>query len=222
VQLILAQGHLQPILGVFQKLLSSSQSDHLAFFLLESIFLSLPFDQVQPFVANIFQLVFARIQSSKTLKIIRSFIVFLAFFIGKHGASTVLQAIDNVQPNLFMMVMSSLWLPNIQKVSGLTERKACAIAMIKLLTDCPALLGETYFSLWSKVLAALMAVLELPQDESGMTHTHTHNAQRHTTQNARHARMLTHVFVIVQRRRTRPRRRWMWTSPRPRTLRLRR
>jgi exportin-2 (importin alpha re-exporter) len=185
VQLILAQGHLQPILGVFQKLLSSSQSDHLAFFLLESIFLSLPFDQVQPFVANIFQLVFARIQSSKTLKIMRSFIVFLAFFIGKHGASTVLQAIDNVQPNLFMMVMSSLWLPNIQKVSGLTERKACAIAMIKLLTDCPALLGETYFSLWSKVLAALMAVLELPQDESGTTHT------QHTTHDARHAHAYT-------------------------------
>jgi exportin-2 (importin alpha re-exporter) len=177
-QLILAQGHLQPILGVFQKLLSSAQSDHLAFYLLESIFLSLPFDQVQPFVPNIFTLIFARIQSSKTTKIMRSFIVFLAFFIGKHGASTVLQAIDAVQPKLFMMVMESLWLAHIQKVSGLTERKACAIAMIKLLTDCPALLGEVYFPLWSKILAALMAVLELPQQEAGTTHN-IHGKKRH-------------------------------------------
>jgi len=165
-QIILAQGHLQPILGVFQKLLSSSQSDHLAFFLLESIFLYLPLDQVQPFVGNILTLVFSRLQSSKTLKLIRSFIVFLAFFISKHNATAVLQAIDSVQPQLFLMVMESLWIPHVQKVSGVIERKACAIAMTKLLTDCPAMLSNTYFPIWGKLLSVLKAVIEESPDES--------------------------------------------------------
>src|SRR5690606_228412 len=62
---------------------------------------------------------------------------------------------------------------------------------IKLLTDCPALLGETYFSLWSKVLAALMAVLELPQDESGMTHTHTQHTPTHDTKRTTRAHAYT-------------------------------
>lgn len=161
------QQQLQPILGVFQKLLSSSQSDHLAFFLLESIFLSLPLESLQPYLSNILTLIFSRIQSNKTLKTMRYFIVFLAFFVGKHGAATVVQAIDSVQPKLFMMVMESIWLPTIQKVSGRIERKACAIAMIKLLTDCPPLLSETYFGLWPKLLVALMNLLELPQEDEG-------------------------------------------------------
>jgi len=46
------------------------------------------------------------------------------------------------------MVLESLWVPNIQKVSGNIERKMCAIAMIKLLTDCPAMLTDTYFPAW--------------------------------------------------------------------------
>ena len=82
------------------------------------------------------------------MKFIRSFLVFLALFIGRHGASPVVQQIDSIQPRLFNMVLESLWVPNIQKVSGNIERKMCAIAMIKLLTDCPAMLTDTYFPAW--------------------------------------------------------------------------
>lgn len=102
----------------------------------------------QPYLANLFTLIFTRLQNCKTMKFIRSFLVFLALFIGRHGASPVVHQIDSIQQQLFKMVLESLWLPNIQKVSGNIERKMCAIAMVKLLTDCPQMLTEAYFPSW--------------------------------------------------------------------------
>jgi len=93
------------------------------------------------------------------------FLVFMSLFIGKHGASTVIKCVDNLQANLFAMVLDSLYVPNVAKVNGRVERKICCIGMIKLLTECPETLS-TYAAFWPKVLRALLTVIELPEDET--------------------------------------------------------
>lgn len=80
---------------------------------------------------------------------------------------------------LFLNILSSLWLPNVQKINGLIERKMSAIALTKLLVECPKMLNPPYFALWyssfffffilhgrPEVLKANLAVLEGPEDES--------------------------------------------------------
>ncbi|KAL6077585.1 Exportin-2 [Balamuthia mandrillaris] len=163
---IVAGGHLKGILGVFQKLIASSVTDHEGFYLLEAIVEHVDPTAFTEFLPTIFQLVFSRLMSCKTMKFIRSFLVFLCLFIGKHGASFVVQQIDSVDAQLFNKVLVSLWIPNVQKVSGVIERKMCAIAMTKLLTECPEMLSEPYFAHWGDLLRAVISIFEEPEDES--------------------------------------------------------
>jgi len=115
---------------------------------------------------TIFTLVFTRLQKDKTLKFIKSFLVFLALFIGKHGANLVLELIDQVQPNLFMNILGSLWIPNITKVNGPIERKMVAVSMTKLIAECPKMLVQPYVASWPELLRITIEVLEGHEDET--------------------------------------------------------
>jgi exportin-2 (importin alpha re-exporter) len=127
--------NLMPILGIFQKLLSNKQQDYLAFFLLESIVSSLDKTLVGQYMPQIFKLIFTRLQSSKTEPLVRSFILFLSNFIATSGVSFVMEQLNNAQNGIFSMILTSLWIPNISKISGKAERKAIACGTISLLSS---------------------------------------------------------------------------------------
>jgi len=159
-QQIVSSNQLPPVLGIFQKLIASKVHDHEGFYILETIVDALPFAGFSPYIPQVFHLIFTRLQKDKTPKFIKSFLVFLAVFINRHGAPEVFQQIEAVQKDLFVNILDSLWIPNIQKVTGIIERKMATIAMTKLLTECPAMLNAPYFpQLWAKLISATVAVL---------------------------------------------------------------
>lgn len=50
---------------------------------------------------------------------------------------------------MFSMVIERLFVLDVQKVSGPTERKVCALGMIKLLTEAKEMMpGGSYADLW--------------------------------------------------------------------------
>jgi exportin-2 (importin alpha re-exporter) len=49
-----------------------------------------------------------RLQQSRTHKFVRSFLVFLALFIIKHGPPATMASIDKVQPGVFMMLLQQV------------------------------------------------------------------------------------------------------------------
>jgi len=163
----IVSNHLLPILGVFQKLVASKSYDHEGFYILEAIVESIPPSDFSQHMPLIFTLIFTRLSKDKTLKFVKSFLVFLSIFIGKHGPNLVLQFIDTVQKDLFANVLDSLWLPNVQKVSGNIERKVVSLAMTKLLAECPVILNPPYFpNIWMKILSSVISVLEEPEDQT--------------------------------------------------------
>jgi exportin-2 (importin alpha re-exporter) len=126
---------LPPVLGIFQKLLSNKQQDYLAFFLLESIVSSLDKNLVAGYMPQIFKLIFTRLQSSKTEPLVRSFILFLSNFIAACGVPFVMEQLNAAQNGIFTMILTSLWVPNVSKISGQVERKAIACGTISLLSS---------------------------------------------------------------------------------------
>lgn len=164
--IVVGGNHLVAILGIFQKKLNKSKlHDHEGFYLLESIVENLSFPDFDKYLTEIFREIFSRMSTDKTLKYVKSFLVFLSLFLGKHSPSSVIKCIDTLQPNLFAMVLDSLYVPNVAKVNGKIERKICCVGMIRLLTECPETL-TTYGQYWTKVLRALLTVIELPEDET--------------------------------------------------------
>jgi exportin-2 (importin alpha re-exporter) len=82
---------------------------------------------------QLWRLLFDRLQNSRTPKFVRSFVVFLALFICKHGAAFVADSVDAVQPGLFVGgILQQVWLPNMAVASGAQESKLIAVATAKV------------------------------------------------------------------------------------------
>eukprot|EP01103_Thecamoeba_quadrilineata_P005406 TRINITY_DN15208_c0_g1_i1.p1 TRINITY_DN15208_c0_g1~~TRINITY_DN15208_c0_g1_i1.p1 ORF type:complete len:985 (+),score=144.61 TRINITY_DN15208_c0_g1_i1:290-2956(+) len=149
---------LNNLLIIFQRLISASSTDHEGFLLLEAMIELIPLPSLDQYLSAIFSLIFGRLTSGKTLKFIRSFLIFFCLFIGKHGAPLVYNKIQSIQNTLFMMILESLLIPNIEKVEGFIERKICTIGLTKILTEVPALTTPETISKWFLVLDKAISI----------------------------------------------------------------
>ncbi|KAL3867833.1 hypothetical protein ACJMK2_040679 [Sinanodonta woodiana] len=156
---------LSGLLGIFQKLVASKVNDHEGFYLLNSIIEHMPHEIVTQYIKQIFILLFQRLQSSKTTKYIKSLLVFFCLYCMQYSAASLVEIIDGIQAKMFSMVVEKLYLQDLQKVSGTTEKKICAAGVLKILTEAPVMLTD-YKTLWPKLLQALIGLFELPEDDS--------------------------------------------------------
>ena len=62
--------------------------------------------------------------------------------------------------------MERLVILEVQKVSGLMEKKICAVGMTKWLCETTCLLSGAYSQYWPRILQTLVGFFELPQDDS--------------------------------------------------------
>ncbi|CAB4022796.1 exportin-2-like, partial [Paramuricea clavata] len=153
------------LLGVFQKLIASKTNDHEGFYILNTLVESVDQSVLAKHIQQIFILLFQRLSSSKTTKYVKGLLVFLSLYASKYGAATLAEIVDSLQKKLFGMVLEKLYIAEVQKVCGTTERKICAVGIINILTQCPVMLTE-YNNYWAPLLNALLAVFELPEDTS--------------------------------------------------------
>eukprot|EP00096_Caligus_rogercresseyi_P000645 TRINITY_DN11117_c0_g1_i1.p1 TRINITY_DN11117_c0_g1~~TRINITY_DN11117_c0_g1_i1.p1 ORF type:complete len:974 (-),score=386.32 TRINITY_DN11117_c0_g1_i1:7-2928(-) len=164
---IVGANKVEALLGVFQKLIASKSTDHEGFYLVQSMVEHIPPAVMGNFIKPLFTLLFQRLTSSKTTKFVKSFLVFTFLFVVKYDGTRLQETVDSIQPNLFDMVCQRLIINDIQKISGVTERKIAAVGITKLLTETPCLLsGGNYASNWFPILNSLIGLFELPQDES--------------------------------------------------------
>ncbi|KAJ2785708.1 importin-alpha export receptor [Coemansia javaensis] len=133
-----AGGHLEPILGVFQRLVASRANDHNGFALLLAVTQLAPPDAVKQYLSAVLSLCLKRLQASRTAKLTRGFVHYLGCVLCAGGASgagvdLLLDAMDAVQPGLFATVMQNVLLPAIPTVVGRAERKATVVGFALLL-----------------------------------------------------------------------------------------
>lgn len=157
---------LMGMLGVFQKLNSTKLHDHEGFYILESMVEHLPLEWFASYLPQILTLVFTRLSNPrmKTDKFVRSFLLFLCLFIGKHGADEVVAKVSALQAGLFEQLLSSVFVPHVSTIRGRIERKMAAIALSRLLFECNALLANLGTEMQQTTIQPLtLALLELLQ-----------------------------------------------------------
>ncbi|KAG1661631.1 hypothetical protein FOA52_002861 [Chlamydomonas sp. UWO 241] len=151
-------GHLNALLGVFQKLIASKAHDHEGFEVLCAIVEHLPLPTYEAALPTVFTLLFSRLQTSRTTKFVRGFIIFIAYFIVKHSPSVVAACMDTVQPGIFLMLVQQVWLPNMGLVDGTDEEKVVLVASTKCLCEFPAMQQST--ELWTALRDAAVKRVE--------------------------------------------------------------
>ncbi|CAH0391298.1 unnamed protein product [Bemisia tabaci] len=157
---------IQGLLGVFQKLIASKANDHEGFLLMQSLIEFCPNELLNPFMKQVFILLFQRLSSSKTTKYVKGLITFFCFYAINYGANSLIQMIDGIQPQMFGMVLEKVVLTDVQKVSGPVERKIAAVGITKLLCEAPAMLEQPYAQFWCPLLKSIISIFELPQDDT--------------------------------------------------------
>ena len=115
--------HLTGVLGVFQKLAASRAQDHQGFFILNAFVECLPLEAWVDFLPSVWSVLFARLQSSKTVKFTKCLVVFISLLCCKHGPLTVVDSMAKVQPGIFEMLMKGVVCDAIPTVSGESEEK---------------------------------------------------------------------------------------------------
>lgn len=155
------------ILDRYKALIRTRANDHNGFFLSESLVEAFPFSVLSNFLPTLLEPIVQRLGGAKSLKFVKSFLVFLSVFLSKHDPTQVIEAIDSWstpdKPPLFGGIIFEEWLPHIQKVEGQVERKVAAIAMTRLLTN--QLFFQKYEGLWGRLLDSQVKLFALPEDK---------------------------------------------------------
>eukprot|EP00878_Enallax_costatus_P016271 GHUV01017068.1.p1 GENE.GHUV01017068.1~~GHUV01017068.1.p1 ORF type:complete len:703 (+),score=205.92 GHUV01017068.1:410-2518(+) len=149
---------LPPILGVFQKLISSKANDQYGFQLMSAIVEYLPLPTYEQYMPQVWGLLLTRLQSSKTPKYQRGFIVFLSLAICKMGVQAVARTLEKVQGDVLLMILQQVWTPNLALADGPDENKLVAVAATKCLTELQVVIDNQ--QLWQQIRAALDAKLQ--------------------------------------------------------------
>ncbi|TPP63258.1 Exportin-2 [Fasciola gigantica] len=108
---VLTTNKLSAMLGVYQRLVGSSSHDVQGFALLGALIMSTPKQVLEPFLQQVFVVIFRRLQSSKTEKFMKAFVVFLARFILVLSPNYLINLVDGIQTQLFRRVLEKVLVP---------------------------------------------------------------------------------------------------------------
>lgn len=163
-QFVVETGSLEPLLGVFQKLIASKVNDQYGFDLLENIMLSIPLTALEPFVKQIDILLLQRLQTSRTDRFTIRFSQFVCFLASIEtvpglGPEFAVRFVDLAQEGIFGQVFEQFILAPATKVNGIVERKTEIIGLTKILLQNSSL-QTTYNSKWVPGIITLVKLLQ--------------------------------------------------------------
>ncbi|CAL5868610.1 uncharacterized protein PFLUO_LOCUS2837 [Penicillium psychrofluorescens] len=169
-QYILEHNQIEPILGIFQKLVSTKANEAYGFDLLESVVANFPSTALEPYFVSIMQIILTRLQNSKTETLTLRFVRFY-HFISAHddkgySADFVIQVTDKVQGDLFTPIYLTIILPDTQKLARPLDRKTAVLSFTKTLANSEAF-ATRYAKGWGFTCTALLKLLELPPLPAG-------------------------------------------------------
>ncbi|XXG74047.1 hypothetical protein AAC387_Pa07g2868 [Persea americana] len=158
------EGRLAQVLGIFNQLVSASSTEELGFYVLNTVVENLSYGVISPYIGHIWGALFMRLQKNRTVKFVKSLVIFMSLFLVKHGHAVLVGSINAVQANIFVTILEQFWIPNLRLITGTVELKLTSVASTKLICESPALLNGSA-ELWGKMLDSIVTLLARPEQE---------------------------------------------------------
>ncbi|KAL8943940.1 MAG: hypothetical protein Q9216_000752 [Gyalolechia sp. 2 TL-2023] len=162
---IAENNQLEPILAVFQNLITTKTNEVYGFELLESTVANSAPAVLERYFVTVLQLLFTRLQSSKTDAFTSRFVRFYHLISARVesglGADWFVAYANQIQEGIYVQLYLSIILPDSQKLVRPLDRKIAVISLCKSLTDSVAF-AEKYKKGWGYSCEALLKLLENP------------------------------------------------------------
>ncbi|EOX95681.1 Cellular apoptosis susceptibility protein / importin-alpha re-exporter, putative isoform 1 [Theobroma cacao] len=159
------EGRLNQVLGIFNMLISSPSTDEQGFYVLNTVIENLEFGVISSYMSNIWNVLFMRLQNRRTVKFQKSLVIFMSLFLVKHGATNLVDTMNAVQANIFLVILEQFWIPNLKLIAGAIELKLTAVASTRLICESPVLLDATAARHWGKMLDSIVTLLSRPEQD---------------------------------------------------------
>ncbi|PON97281.1 Armadillo-like helical [Trema orientale] len=159
------EGRVSHVLGIFTMLLSSSSSYEQGFFVLNTVIENLEYGVIKPYVKHIWAALFTELQKRRTIKFIKSLLIYLSLFLVKHGSENLVETMNAVQCNVFQDILVRFWIPNLKHITGVIETKLTAVASTRLICESPILLDAAASEYWGKMLDSIVTLLSRPEED---------------------------------------------------------
>ncbi|KAG8391954.1 hypothetical protein BUALT_Bualt01G0240900 [Buddleja alternifolia] len=156
------QGRLSSVLGIFNTLVSSPSTDEQGFYVLNTVIENLGYDVISPYISHIWVALFKRLQSNRTVKFIKSLIIFMSLFLVKNGPESLATSMNAVQPDVLRTILEQFWIPNLKLITGLMELKLASVASTRLICES---LSPSDSKLWGKMLDSIVTLLSRPEED---------------------------------------------------------
>lgn len=142
--------NITPVLGVFQKLVSSKLHDTLGFELLENILIFVDINYLQNFLNEVFIILLTRLKNFKTDKFVKRFVVFLCKMsclqinnnnipnpLNKNGwnSSRIVSIFESIQSGLFEQLLSNFVLAMVSQFNNITDKKLLVLGLTNIVVD---------------------------------------------------------------------------------------
>lgn len=154
------QGRLSNILGIFETLVLSRSTDEQGFYVLNTVIENLGYDVISHYISHIWVTLFKRLQSNKTVKFQKSFLIFMSLFLVKHGPENLAASMNAVQPNIFHMILDNFWIPDLKLITGLIELKLTAVSSTRILSE-----SLSPSERWGKMLNSIITLISRPEED---------------------------------------------------------
>jgi exportin-2 (importin alpha re-exporter) len=164
---VVRDGRLEPILGVFNKLVASKATDHLGIQLLCTILETYDAATMATYMNAIVRVLVTRLHAAKTPKYVQNLLYCLSLIVIRFGVETLVKSLDVLQQGLMAMLLSQVWINEVPSVMRPTDRRICAVALADIACATDLCRTEPYKSLWSSMLTATVALIEGVQTDAG-------------------------------------------------------
>lgn len=159
------EGKLAQVLGIFNRLVSSPNTDEQGFYVLNTVIENLGYDVIAPYMGHIWAALFMRLERSRTAKFLKCFVIFMSLLLVKHGSTNLVESMNAVQPNIFLVILEQFWIPNLKLITGAIELKLTSVASTNLICESPALLDAAAVRHWGKMLDSIVTLISRPETD---------------------------------------------------------
>ncbi|XP_011023163.1 PREDICTED: exportin-2-like [Populus euphratica] len=156
---------LAQVLGIFNRLVSVPSTDEQGFFVLNTVIENLDYGAIAPYVGHIWNALFTRLQSKRTVKYIKSLLIFMSLFLVKHGFANLVDSMNSVQAGIFLVILEQFWIPNLKLITGPIEVKLVSVASTRLICESLTLLDAGAVRNWGKMLDSIVTLLSRPEED---------------------------------------------------------
>ena len=169
---IVAENQVEPILGIFQKLLAGKKSEIYAFDILDSMIKAFEPSVLDQYFGTILQLVYGKLQGtpadSLKLRFARFFHLVGARLEAGYGADYFIEKSNNLDANAFTAVYPTFVLQETQKLARPVDRKLAVISLTKTLCDSKAF-SQKFAKGWANTTRTLLQILANPPNVTSGT-----------------------------------------------------